>query len=132
MTRDEAHLHDLCRCLAAAGRLRRSDGQLDRQSLGRFVRIGSADLDGGVNGMENDTPLLNSDRKVQMGCFAALPGTGPVGQICSHCSMLDPAGSKFVCAKYKVLSGRQGKPISPNSAACRYFQQRPAFNAREP
>lgn len=79
--------------------------------------------------MENDSPLLSADRKSQLGCFAAIPGSGPADEICSRCAMLEPVKSKFVCGKFQQLTGRRGKPISPNSAACRYFQQRKAFNS---
>jgi hypothetical protein len=83
--------------------------------------------------MENNTPLLSSDRKAALGCFASFPGSGPAGEICSRCSLLTPEGSRFVCDKYRQLTGRKPKPISPNSSACRYFIARPAFNApREP
>lgn len=78
--------------------------------------------------MENNYPLLNISGKAQLGNFAALPGTGPAGEVCSRCSQLDPAGAKFVCGKFKALTGRKGKPISPNSSACRYYVPRPAFN----
>jgi hypothetical protein len=79
--------------------------------------------------MENHHPLLDTGRKAQLGCYAALPGSGPAGAICSHCALLDPDGSMFVCRKYRSLTGRKGKPISPNSAACRYFEQRQTFAA---
>lgn len=78
--------------------------------------------------MENLYPLLNTDRKAQLGCFAALPSTGPKGAVCSGCAALLPDGAKFICGKWKALMGRKGKPISPNSSACRYFDKRPAFN----
>lgn len=79
--------------------------------------------------MDNNFPLLNCDRKVQHGNFAGIPGTGPVGAVCSKCSRLEPAGSRFVCSHFQILTGRKGKPISSGSAACRYFLERPAFNA---
>jgi hypothetical protein len=79
--------------------------------------------------MENNTPLLNVSGKASLGNYAALPGSGPAGQVCSHCSLLDPVGSRFTCGKFENLTGRKGKPISPASAACRYFTLRPAFNA---
>jgi hypothetical protein len=79
--------------------------------------------------MNNNTPLLNVGGKAQLGSFAALPGTGPTGEVCSRCSLLTPEGSRFVCAKYRALTGRKGKPISPGSACCRYFEQRKRFNA---
>jgi hypothetical protein len=77
--------------------------------------------------MENLFPLLNSGGTAKLGCHAAIPGTGPSGQICARCSLLTADGSRFVCDKYRTLTGRKGKPISPNSAACRYFEQRRAF-----
>lgn len=74
--------------------------------------------------MENRTPLLDSDRRNQFGCFAGIPGTGPAGAICSGCVLLVPAGSRSVCSKYQRMTGRKPKPISPNSSACRYFERR--------
>jgi hypothetical protein len=79
--------------------------------------------------MLNDMPLLNVGGKAQLGNFAALPGSGPAGSVCSGCSLLTPDGSRFVCGKYKTLTGRKGKPISSGAAACRYFAPRPAFNS---
>lgn len=78
--------------------------------------------------MENRTPLLDMGRKNQMGCYAGIPGTGPTGAICSGCTFLVPDGSKTVCAKYQRLTGRKGKPITGNSSACRYFEQRRLVN----
>ncbi len=83
----------------------------------------------GKTAMLNDTPLLENGRKVQLGCFAHIPGTGPAGEICARCSYLTPEGPKFVCIKYRLMSRQQGKPISPNSSACRYFSPRKRFNA---
>lgn len=74
--------------------------------------------------MENRTPLLDTGRRNQLGCYAALPGTGPAGAICHGCVLLVPEGSRFVCSKYQRLTGRKPKPISPSSSACRYFEQR--------
>lgn len=79
--------------------------------------------------MENTYPLLNVGGKARMGCYAAFPGTGPQGARCSGCAHQAPDGSRFVCAKYKALTGRRGSPIDPNSPACRYFAARPAFSA---
>lgn len=79
--------------------------------------------------MENTYPLLNINGKAALGNFAALPGTGPSGSVCSGCVALLPDGSRFVCGKYQRLTGRKGKPISPSSSACRYFDPRPAFNS---
>ena len=78
--------------------------------------------------MINTAPLLNVGGKAQLGCHAALPGTGPTGAVCSGCSLLTPDGSRFVCGKYRSLTGRKGKPISPASSACRYYDHRRAFN----
>jgi hypothetical protein len=80
--------------------------------------------------MENNLPLLNVGGKARMGCYAAFPGTGPRGARCSGCAHQCPDGSRFVCGKYKALTGRKGSPIDPGSPACRYFAARPAFNAR--
>jgi hypothetical protein len=79
--------------------------------------------------MDNTMPLLNVGRKAALGNFAALPGSGPLGQTCSKCNRLQPTGSKFVCGHFKTLTGRAGKPIDSSSAACRYFIERPPFNA---
>lgn len=81
--------------------------------------------------MINNTPLLDIGRKVQLGCYAALPGTGPTGAICSGCTLLVSEGSKFICSKYAKLTGRKGKPVSSNSSACRYFEQRKRFNSAQ-
>lgn len=81
--------------------------------------------------MENNYPLLNMAGKAQMGNHAHIPGTGPVGEICSHCVLLVPVGSKAVCAQYQRLTGRKPKPISPNSSACRYFERRVRVTATE-
>ena len=79
--------------------------------------------------MENNLPLLNVGGKARMGCYAAFLGTGPQGARCSGCAHQSPTGSRFVCGKYKALTGRKGSPIDPGSPACRYFAARPAFNA---
>jgi hypothetical protein len=79
--------------------------------------------------MENTLPLQNSSGVAKFECHASWPGGGPSGEICARCALLAPAGSKFVCSKFQALTGRRGKPISPNSSACRYFTQRPAFNS---
>jgi hypothetical protein len=80
--------------------------------------------------MENNLPLLNVGGKARMGCYAAFPGTSPLDARCSGCAHQSPDGSRFVCGKYKALTGRKGGPIDPSSPACRYFAARPAFNAR--
>jgi hypothetical protein len=79
--------------------------------------------------MENTLPLENSTGPARRECHAHFPGTGPFGEICARCALLVPEKSKFVCSKYKALTGRKGKPISPNSSACKYFEQRRAFNS---
>jgi len=33
--------------------------------------------------MINDTPILNADRKVALGNYAGIPGTGPHGAVCA-------------------------------------------------
>jgi hypothetical protein len=79
--------------------------------------------------VENAYPLLNVSGKARMGCYATFPGTGPHGSKCSGCIHQAPDKSRFVCAKFRVLTGRKGSPIDPSSPACRYFAARPAFNA---
>jgi hypothetical protein len=80
--------------------------------------------------MENNFPLLNVGGKTRMGCYAAFPGTGPQGTRCSGCAHQSPDGARFVCTKYRALTGRKGSRIDPGSPACHYFAARPAFNAR--
>ena len=79
--------------------------------------------------MNNNYPLLNVGAKARLGNFAALPGTGPKGAVCSGCARLTPDGSKFVCEKYRTLTGRKGRAISPGSSACRYYDHRRVFNS---
>ena len=79
--------------------------------------------------MENNLPLLNVGGKARLGAYASFPGTGPRDARCSGCAYQSPDGSRFVCGKYKALTGRKGGPIDPSSPACRYFAARPAFNA---
>jgi hypothetical protein len=79
--------------------------------------------------MENKHPLLETGRTARLGCYAALPGSGPAGAICSRCALLEPDGSRFVCRKYHILTGRKGKPIVPDTAACRYFEPQNTFAA---
>ena len=74
--------------------------------------------------MKNRHPLPATGHAARPGCYAALPGTGPAGARCSGCVLLVPEGSKFVCAQYRRLTGRKGKPISPDTDACRYFERR--------
>ena len=78
--------------------------------------------------MLNDFPLLSADRKNAIGCYAAMPGSGPAGEACSRCQGLVADGSRFYCSRYTQMMRRQGKPISPGSAACRHFEQRRRFN----
>jgi hypothetical protein len=92
---------------------------------GRHVRSGYR----GVSVMKNRHPLLDTGRKAQLGCYAAVPGTGPAGALCSGCVLLVPESSKFVCTKYRALAGRKGKAVSPSPDACRSFEQRRTFRA---
>jgi hypothetical protein len=77
--------------------------------------------------MENTHPLLNVSSKAKLGCYAALPGTGPHGATCLHCQQLATVGKASVCAKFHALTGRRGKPIDTGSAACRYYAHRPSL-----
>jgi hypothetical protein len=79
--------------------------------------------------MENTYPLLNMGSKAKLGCYAAFPGTGPHGAKCCGCAHQAAQGIRFVCEKYSGLTGRKGAPNDPGSPACRYFADRPAFNA---
>lgn len=60
--------------------------------------------------MENNLPLLNVGGKARMGCYAAFPGTGPQDARCSGCAYQSPDGSRFICGKYRALTGRKGGP----------------------
>lgn len=79
--------------------------------------------------MNNNSPLLNPDRRATLGNYAALPGSGPSGTVCSGCSHLEPQGSRFICGKFQSITGRKGKPVISASASCRYFSARPTFNS---
>jgi hypothetical protein len=78
--------------------------------------------------MKNLFPLLNSAATTQHGCYAAIPGTGAAGTVCSGCGRLEPDGSRFRCGHFKALTGRKGKHISSAAAFCHYFEQRRRFN----
>ena len=77
--------------------------------------------------MLNNFPLLSCGRTAKLGCYAGIAGTGPKDEICARCAHQVPAGTRFVCSKYTDLTRRQGKPIDPHTAACRYFSKRPSF-----
>jgi hypothetical protein len=80
--------------------------------------------------MENTLSLQSSNGAAKFECHAHFPGTGPIGEICARCALLEADKNKFVCGKYRQLTGRKGKPISPNSSACRYFEKRRSFAER--
>jgi hypothetical protein len=82
--------------------------------------------------MINDTPLLSVGKKTSLGNYASIPGTGPHGAVCATCSHLITAGKTATCGKFQALTGRRGKPIDTSTAACRYYQHRPAFAERTP
>ncbi len=63
--------------------------------------------------MKNRHPLLDTGRKAQLGCYAAVPGTGPAGALCSGCVLLVPESSKFVCTKCRALAGRKRQGSQP-------------------
>lgn len=79
--------------------------------------------------MLNTMPLLSINKTAKLGSYAGFPGSGPIGATCSKCALQVADRSRFVCSKYQALTGRKGSPISPARSACRYFQERPAFNA---
>lgn len=66
----------------------------------------------------------NSSQKLAMGNYAALPGTGPANEICLHCIHLVRDSCRFPCGRYKTIARREGRAISPQTPACRYFEQR--------
>jgi hypothetical protein len=78
--------------------------------------------------MLNTMPILSPDKPAKLGSYAGFPGTGPTGEVCSRCALQVADRSKFICDKFRQMTGRKGSPISPGTAACRYFQARPAFN----
>ena len=85
--------------------------------------------------MENTYPLLNVGGKARMGCYAAFPGTGPRGARCSGCAHQSPDGPRFVCGKYKALTGRKGSADRSRLARLPLLRrptgvQRPAMNPR--
>ena len=79
--------------------------------------------------MNNNAPLLSVDKTAKHGNYAHFPASGPFGETCSRCAFQVPDRAKFVCSKFQKLTGKKGKPIDPNKAACRYFEPRPAFNS---
>ena len=67
----------------------------------------------------------NSANKLAMGNYAALPGTGPADEICLHCeSLRRDSCTRFTCGQYVTLAKRQGRAISPQTPACRYFEHK--------
>jgi hypothetical protein len=80
--------------------------------------------------MKNDSPLLSAVNKISLSNYAGIPGTGPVDAVCSGCTFLEADGSRFLCAKYRTMTGRKGQHIRSDTPACRYFQQRRTFAER--
>jgi len=39
---------------------------------------------------KNTTPIMNFGDRTQMGNYAALPGSGSMGEVCSRCALLEP------------------------------------------
>jgi hypothetical protein len=76
--------------------------------------------------MLNNFPLLNSDKPTKLGNYASIPGTGPLGAVCSGCAKLQREGSRSVCGKFAEITRRKGKPIDTGTAACRYYVARQA------
>lgn len=76
--------------------------------------------------MDNDQlSLQNPSGLHRYDCYASWPGSGPKGETCAKCRFLVADKSKYVCSKYKALTGHKGRPISSSSFACRYFEPRP-------
>jgi hypothetical protein len=73
--------------------------------------------------MLNEMPIHSVSKIAKHGCYANLSGFGPVGEVCSSCAFLVAEKSKFICFKYREMVSRKGSPISPASAACKYFKK---------
>ena len=62
--------------------------------------------------------------------MAHFAGTGPGGATCNKCTSydFDPVrdANKFErpCTKFKALTGKLGKAVPGQAAACRHFEQR--------
>jgi hypothetical protein len=69
--------------------------------------------------MKRPTPNL------MMGNYAAVPGSGPADKVCRNCAHLVRDACRYRCGQYKTIAKREGRPISPQTPACRYFDQRP-------
>ena len=82
--------------------------------------------------MDNNSPLLSTNRKVALGNYASIPGSGPMGSACANCAHLATSGKTATCGKFQAMTGRRGKPIDTSTAACRYYQHRPAFGRTAP
>lgn len=90
--------------------------------------------------MLNDTPLQEPGRRTAHGCYAGLPIEGERYRTCSMCDYCVPAKPKGgcsitkaqVCLKFRVLTGKAGKPIDTGRAICRYFEPRAAVKGSLP
>ena len=78
--------------------------------------------------MLNNYPMLETGKPAKLGSYAGFPGTGPTGEVCSRCAHQLPDRAKFICDKYRAITGRKGSPIYPGTSACRYFEARRPFN----
>jgi hypothetical protein len=72
--------------------------------------------------MQNTTPLLNSSRRATFGCYAAIPGSVPVGKICAQCALMETDRGKNYCKGYQHITRHRGSAIDSATAACRYFE----------
>ena len=61
-----------------------------------------------------------SSNKLALGNYAAVPGSGPKDDAC-----------RFTCDQYKTIAKRQGRAISPQTPACRYFSLKPPRDPAE-
>ena len=66
----------------------------------------------------------SSPAKLMMGNYAAIPGSGPSDQVCLNCTFLVRDSCRFSCDQYKTIAKRQGRAISPQTPACRYFEKK--------
>jgi len=55
-----------------------------------------------------------------------------MGAACATCAHLSTVGKTATCGKFQAMTGRRGKAIDTGTAACRYYQHRPAFGRTTP
>ena len=69
--------------------------------------------------------------------MAHFAGTGPVGATCSRCKFWQKSGGqqksgrkpKYICEKFRTMTGDAAKLIPGTSPACRHFEQQDGEHA---